>query len=218
SRLQDDPPRYRAFARTTLLGFFGLALPATALLAVEAEGVILFLFGRQWIASIPMLKVLAVGSYFSTFVLVMNWLYLSENRTGEQLRWSLISSPATMLGVSIGLRWGVLGVATGFTIAQVLLLVPGVWHCLRRSPLTASDFFYAAGRATAASIASAIVLWAMHRSAILVLPHAFLQLVVDSLIYGLLYIILSLLLPGGWESLRAVSSQVRRFRGALETT
>ena len=75
----------------------GASRPATALFMVEARGIILLLLGPQWTEAVPMFRILSIGAYASSFALVMNWLYLSENRTGELLRWSLISAPLSVL-------------------------------------------------------------------------------------------------------------------------
>jgi len=42
SRIQDDPARYRLYARITLLGLFSITLPAMAALMVESDNAILF--------------------------------------------------------------------------------------------------------------------------------------------------------------------------------
>jgi PST family polysaccharide transporter len=215
--LQDDPQRYRLFVRTTLLGLFGLTLPATALLTTEADNVVLLLFGGQWLGAIPMLRILGVGAYCSTFVLAMSWLYLPEGRTREQLRWSLISAPVTILAVAIGLRWGAIGVARGFTLSSILLVAPGVWHCLRRSPLTAGDFWQATWRAAVASIGAAVFLWVL-RERLPVVPNLLGRLVLHCAVYGVLYVTFALALPGGRTRWGAFWTQLRRAGAGLAMT
>ncbi len=208
SRLQNDHGRYRLYVRITLLGVFALTLPAMALLFVEADGVIRLLLGAQWVAAIPMLRILSVGAYFSAFVLVTKWLYLSEGRTGEQLRWALASAPITIAGVAAGVRWGAVGVAYGFTASTIILAAPGVWYCLRNSPLRLADFWSAAWRPIVASLLSAAVLWPL-RSLLPAMPHLLVRFVLDSAIYLLLYAACWMGLPGGRGEMREVLKHLR---------
>jgi PST family polysaccharide transporter len=209
SRLQDDPARYRLYARTTLLGLFAITLPGMALLLVEADGFILLLLGRQWTDAIPIFRVLTVAAYFGSFTLVTKWLFLSEGRTAEQLIWSMISMPLMVIGVIAGIRWGAIGVAWGFAAASILLAAPGVWYCLRRSPFGVKDYFSAVWRPTFASIAAAALLWILRDH----LPHStflFVRVTVNSLLYGLLYMICGLILPGSLTEIKQLLTQWRR--------
>lgn len=213
SRLQDDPQRYRLYVRTTLLGLFGVCLPALALLAVESDNAIELLMGSQWTEAIPMLRYLSIGSYLSTFSLITIWLYLPEGRTMDQLKWSFFSAPLTMIGVIVG-YWhfhSAVGVGIGYAIASLLLIVPGVWYCVRKSPVTAGDFVSASWRAVVASILSAVVLWFV-RPHLPQLSLAVARLTLNSAIYGMIYLVLWLMLPGGMTSLRECWSHLQAIR------
>jgi PST family polysaccharide transporter len=196
SRLQDDSERYRLYVRTTLLGLFSATFPATALLFLTAEQVILLLLGQQWTDAVPFFKVLCVGSYFGCLGLVTRLLYLSEGRTREYLQWAMISAPATIVGVAVGLPWGAIGVASGFSAGLIVMSVPGVWYCLRRSPLRAGDFIAGIWRPGVASLVAAGLLVVLR----LFMPpmHSVVaQLGVDAALYLLLYAGCWLALPRG---------------------
>lgn len=209
SRLQNDPQRYRLYARTTLLGLFAITLPGMALLLVEAEGFILLLLGRQWTDAIPIFRVLTVAAYFGSFTLVTKWLFLSEGRTAEQLKWSLISMPPMVIGVASGVRWGALGVAWGLAAVSILLAAPGVWYCLRRSPFRVKDYLGAVWRPTVASIAAAVLIWIL-RDHLPQSPHLFVRVLVNSMLYSVLYVICGLILPGSVTEIRQLLTQWRR--------
>lgn len=211
SKLQGDPDRYRVFARNTICGLFALTLPGTALLMIEADAVIRILMGNQWLDAIPIFRVLGAGAYFSVFTVAPMWLYLSEGRTGDQLQWSIISAPVTLTGVIVGLKWNAIGVASGFTIAIMLLMLPGTWFCLRKSAMRGVDYLAAIWRPTAASLGAGVVLWIM-RSTFEPGWHFITQLIVHSLIYSLLYAIFWLTLPGGWATWKAFLRHFQEIR------
>jgi PST family polysaccharide transporter len=216
SRLQDDPGRYRLYVRTAMLGLFSATLPATALLIIAAEPVVLLLLGRQWVDAIPLFRVLAVGAYFTTFSLVTRWLYLAEGRTGEQLRWAIVSAPLTILGVVAGLRWGAIGVAKGFAIATSLLAIPGLLYCLRRSPIKRRDFVSAAWRPAIASILAAGVTLAVRLYLVPDLARPSLQFAVDAAAYTAAYVAFWVGMPRGRAEAGNVLRHLRLLLPAAE--
>ena len=82
-----------------------------------------------------MFAVLGVSALFHTTYLTTAWLFVSLGRTGRQLRWSLIAVPVTIAGIAAGLPLGGLGVSIGYTAANALLFVPGIWYATRNTPL-----------------------------------------------------------------------------------
>jgi PST family polysaccharide transporter len=209
SRLQNDHARYRLYAHTTLLGLFALTLPGMALLFVEADGIILLLLGRQWTDAIPIFRVLTIAAFFGSFTLVTKWLFLSEGRTGEQLRWSALAAPTMVVGVAMGIRWGAIGVAWGFAAASALLAAPGVWYCLRRSPFGLSDYVSAVWRPAVASVVAAVLLWLV-RAHLPQAPYLIIRVAINSAIYGVFYASCWLMLPGAWAEVSRIVRQWRR--------
>jgi O-antigen/teichoic acid export membrane protein len=196
SRLQADVERYRLYVRATLLGLFSAVLPATLLLFLTAEPVILLLLGRQWVDAIPIFRILAVGAFFASFPLVMRWIFLAEGRTAEQLRWAVGSSLLTVVARAVGVQWSAVGVAIAFSIAMIILAVPGVWYGLRNSPLQWGDFLAATWRPVTASLAAAGGLILL-RVWLPPIGRPIPQLAFDGVMFGLLYTAGWLFLPGG---------------------
>ncbi|HEX6104363.1 MAG TPA: hypothetical protein VFZ26_02190, partial [Gemmatimonadales bacterium] len=91
---------------------------------------------------------------------VTKWLYLSQGATRREFRWAAISTPVMILGVVAGLPWGAMGVAIGYTAAEVALAYPAIAFCLRTSHLSQRDFFAAVARPAIAAVAGAALLLA----------------------------------------------------------
>jgi PST family polysaccharide transporter len=203
SRVQHDSEAYRASARLGLLPVFAVSMPALAFLFVEAHSAILFLLGDQWLGAVPMFRILCVAAFTITVTRVTKWLYLSEGTTRRELAWGLISAPITILAVAVGVQWGVLGVAAGYTVATVLLAYPSISFCLRTSAISERDFFGVAFRPALASVVAGTVLAA----AGLVFEGAgglFLTLLAKAAIFGLAFVLCWILTPGGRRDARAV--------------
>jgi PST family polysaccharide transporter len=58
------------------------------------------------------------------------------------LRWSLINAPISIVSIVAGLPWGVLGVATSFSLARLFVANPLLfWFVGRKGPVRMRDFY-----------------------------------------------------------------------------
>ncbi len=139
SRLQDDEARYGRYYLKALATMSTMALPAIVALMIVSKDVVAVFLGPQWTAAVPLFAILGVTALLHTTYLTLAWLFVSQGRTGAQLRWSLISVPVTIAGIAAGLPLGGLGVSTGYTAANLLLFLPGIWFATRNTPLRVRD-------------------------------------------------------------------------------
>jgi PST family polysaccharide transporter len=203
SRLQRDPPRYRAFAGAAFTGVFAAALPALAFLCVRAEDVILFLLGDQWLGAVPLFRILAVGAFFGSSTRLTKWVYLSKGRTRHQFQWTLVSTPVMVGGAAIGIPWGATGIALGYAGATILLAGPAMLFALAPSPLGRSALLAAAWRPACASVLAAAVLETLPGEALW--PRVLsLRLLAQAMAFGSLYLGAWAMLPGGITRLRRI--------------
>ncbi len=135
SKLQDDEARYAKYYLKALSTICTMALPAIVALMIVSKDVVAVFLGPQWAPAVPMFAVLGVTALLHTTYLTTAWLFVSLGRTGRQLRWSLIAVPVTIAGIVAGLPLGGLGVSIGYTAANVLLFLPGIWYATRNTPL-----------------------------------------------------------------------------------
>lgn len=203
SRSLSEPERYRTYCRRGFSVIFAVYMPALAFLFVTAQAVILLILGEQWLEIVPMFRVLTVAVFVGGIYRVTKWVYVSAGETQHQFRWSLIHTPIMITAVAIGVHWGAFGVALGYTTGMCLLSYPSVIHCVRKVPLTFSDFFSSVWRPATSAILSAILLytiqWSLPSSEVLIVT-----LGINSLIYAVSYIGLWLLLPGGYTETREI--------------
>jgi O-antigen/teichoic acid export membrane protein len=196
SRLLSEPDKYRAYMRKGLLTTFVLVLPVQAFLFAAGRDFILVLLGEKWEDAIPIFRLLVLGGFVATAGHLTRWVYVAEARTREQLQWASVSAPLRLLAVAIGVYWGAIGVASGIAISAVVLTVPNVIHCLRRSPLTHGDFWGGAVRPAVLSILSAAAvlvfddLW-------LQTQHILVRCALSAAMFGAVYLAGLFITPGG---------------------
>lgn len=211
SRVQQQPERYRAYARRGLMPIFALCLPALAFCCVEARNVILLLLGNQWLEAVPLFRLLTAAMFVESMFRVTKWLYLSEDQTQRQLRWGFVRTPVTIVFVAVGAQWGAFGVAAGLLAATSVLTFPGIAYCLKTSPITWSDFAAAVWRPAVASIVAAGALYLSSPY----LPNfdvRVLDIALRLLFFGLVYLALWVVLPGGRRTLADLLSMLQAIR------
>jgi len=196
SRSLATPERYRAYCRRGLMLLFAVCLPALALLFIMAGDVTLVILGQQWLQMVPIFRVLIIAVFVGSLYRVTKWIYVSAGATQRQFRWSLIHTPIMIIAIAIGVHWGALGVAIGYTTAMVLLSYPAVVFCVGNTPITLRDILSAVWRPAIASIVSAIGVYLV-QTGLPALPMVVLDLGWWGLVYALLYSGIWLLLPGG---------------------
>lgn len=98
-----------------------VTVPLMGLLAVASHEVVVVVLGREWLPAAPLLTVLSVAGARETVLYVTGPLMTATGRVTLLVRYELLATAVQVAGIVIGLRWGVLGVAVGYTVAGFLL-------------------------------------------------------------------------------------------------
>jgi PST family polysaccharide transporter len=157
SRLTDEPDRYRRTYLKTLEKLSMVTMPGAALVIATADWVVALVFGPGWHDAAPILAFLGVAALFQPAANTTGWLFLSQNRTAEMLRWGLIGSLLTVIAVVAGLPFGAVGVAASYAISGLCLRLPILfWSVGRRGPVATRELY----RAVLPSALAAVVVFA----------------------------------------------------------
>ena len=158
SKIQDDNSRIRkAFLRIIkMVGFF--VFPTMLGIIMVADDAILLLFGSKWIDMIPVLRVLSVTALIQSISKLDGNLYYPKGRADIQLKVGLFTKSLEIIGIIVGLRWGILGVATGYTIGVMLGVYPNYFFAGRLINLRFQKIMHAILPELLISIAMATVI------------------------------------------------------------
>ena len=124
SAIQKDVKRVRELYLTSISVISLLTFPLTLGLLVVSRSFVLALFGDKWAAMIPLLQVFSLLGAIQSISTTVGWIYTSQGRTDIMFRFGLISGSIYIISFVVGLRWGTLGVAVAYTIANFLLWYP----------------------------------------------------------------------------------------------
>ena len=100
------------------------------------------MLGPKWREVGPLLVVLGISGLVQPIANTTGWLFITQGRTNDMFKFSMIVGPITALSIIIGLRWGAIGVATSYVCARLCVADPILyWYVGRRGPVRTIDFY-----------------------------------------------------------------------------
>jgi PST family polysaccharide transporter len=196
SRLAHSPERYRAAYIRTVEKVAALTMPGMVVMIVCSDWLIQVMLGPQWVEAGVMFTFLGLAGLTQPVSSSCGWLWMTQGRGGEMLRWGLCGGGLAVLSIIVGLPWGAVGVAASYGISGLVLRAPLLyWYVGRRGPVRTRDIYRAMAPAAAASAATGAALVLYRLAAEPTSPHR--DLIV-SLGVGLATAVLaSLVMPTG---------------------
>jgi O-antigen/teichoic acid export membrane protein len=142
SRQQNEPANYRRTFRRLAEKIALLALPATVMIFCTASDIVEVLLGPKWAASAPILKILAVLISTESIFGAINWLFISQGRGAQLLRYGVFDSGSRAVAIFIGMQWGTIGIAVALALTAVCLHLPAqIWYACRQGPVRQADVY-----------------------------------------------------------------------------
>lgn len=159
SRLHDDPARYRDAYVGLLCAVLLATTPAILFATVMAPALVLQVLGRDWVGVVPVFVWFGLGALLAPVNFSTNWLFISQGRPREEMRWSAIATGLSLASCVAGLHWGVVGVAAARIIVGSVLNTPLLWWAVtRQGPVGRGDLVRALYPAAIAGAATFVVL------------------------------------------------------------
>lgn len=171
SRIQDEKLRVKRIYLRAISTIALITFPMVLGLLVVAEAFVGALYGPQWIAVVPVLRVLCLVGFVQSISATPGWIYQSQGRTDWQFGWVLIAGILTLAAFGIGIQWGVMGVAVAYTIRVYATLyfafaIPG-----RLINMTFGDVVRALAGIFGCAVSMALLVWAVGQLLPATLPH-----------------------------------------------
>ena len=79
---------------------------------------------RQMDGGSPIFRLLAPAALVFALANPLSWLVMSTGRVGRALSISAVTTPVVVIGIVLGLKHGPQGVALGYSMAMVLVVIP----------------------------------------------------------------------------------------------
>ena len=120
-RIQDEPERIAvAWARVVRI-LAGVSVAPLAALVVLAPDFVPVVLGDQWHAAIPVIQILAWVGIVQALQSLSIDVLMARDRARTIFRFSIVLVTCHLVAFSVGLNWGVVGVAVSFAISTTLV-------------------------------------------------------------------------------------------------
>ena len=120
------------------------------------------LLGPNWAGVTGIFQLLAIAGFVQPICSTSGWLFITQGRSRDMLRWGVVGPPITIVSILAGLPWGATGVALSYSVTFICIITPALfWFVGRSGPVGARHVFGAvipmliasgAGLATAATV------------------------------------------------------------------
>jgi len=124
SRIQEEDDRFRQAYLRAITVIATITFPLMLGLLAMADLLVFTCFGAKWAPMIPIVRVLAPVGMLQSISNTTGMIFTAKGRTDVQFRWALVEAGVVLPAFVIGLRWGTIGVASCYAIAEFLLCYP----------------------------------------------------------------------------------------------
>jgi O-antigen/teichoic acid export membrane protein len=164
SRLVDAPQRYRRAYCSLVAKIQMVSAPAIAFLIVCADWVIVLILGPRWHGAAVIYAWLGLAGILQPLTNTTGWLFISQGRTRDMFRWSLIGGGLVIASFVVGLPWGAVGVAAAYGLTGPLVRLPLIlWYVSRRGPVSQADLYETMKLPAVAAAAVASSTWCLRQ-------------------------------------------------------
>ncbi|MBS3917375.1 MAG: lipopolysaccharide biosynthesis protein [Deltaproteobacteria bacterium] len=199
STLQNDPGKFRLYYKKflSILSFF--YMPLVVYLIIYSDVIILLLLGKDWIDAAYIFKILGITAFIQPVSTTRGLVMVSCGKTKKYLISGIANALGMILTFSIGIHWGVTGIAIGYAIANYSMLLPLLYYSFNETPISISLFFKAIALPAFCSMMMGLILIIMANK--IQYENALSELVVSLLAAIIIYCTIFLLFPRGRERL-----------------
>lgn len=118
-----------------------LVIPILLLLSATSKEVVLLLFGNQWAAIAPFVTLLSAYASFQCINAFHDSFIISQGRSDILLKVSVVEKSLMVIGVIVGLRFGVVGIIWAKLIVIACVFLPRIWTICQILKIPMSKWF-----------------------------------------------------------------------------
>lgn len=200
SRLQKEPEQFRDYYLkcVSLLAF--LSMPVVVFMYVCSEQIIILICGPNWVGASEIFRILAVAAFIQPVSGTSGMVLVSTGQSRIYFKLGVFSALVFCLSFVAGLPWGNIGVATGYSIANYLILFPILFYSYRHTSVKRTSFLKAVFNPLVASIGMGLCLFLL--TIYIDTINIFIFLISSCLFCTFVYLLIYSIIPGGLMELK----------------
>ena len=122
TKLENAERMQRVFRKIVRISSF-ICFPVALLLIIAAKPIVEIAFTEKFLESIPILQILAVSGAIYPLYTLSSALLKALGKSGLLLKTEMIRNSILIVSVFISFRFGILGLAAGFTLTQIIAFI-----------------------------------------------------------------------------------------------
>jgi O-antigen/teichoic acid export membrane protein len=206
SSIQDDPERYKKYFRKMLMVLSAGTMPVIMLVSIYADDFVLVVLGKNWTGVTEVLRICALSWFFIPATETTGLLLQTSGQSKRYFNMGAVTSLARVCAFSVGVCWGALGVAYGHLVLTCAVMIPRVFICVRKTPVTLVNFWGAIVKPLHASVGMGITLLLWNEVIQMTAGVGRLALAIP--VAGCAYLLAWMVMPGGREDLKELAGEI----------
>ena len=155
ARLRSMPEHYRQTYLSLVRKLNLVVVPASIMLTFAAQPIVAAVLGAKWAMAGKLLQILGPAVAGLGFGYIVSDLFITQNRSAELRTLGIFELFVRVTVVSVGVCFGILMAALGYTIATLIVVFVRIYAAGRSGPVTLRDHLEAAAPAIPVSVGTA---------------------------------------------------------------
>lgn len=202
SQLQENAARFNSYILNLVSMAAIFTVPLVIYTIVDADNIVLLLLGKDWIASAEIFRNLGPAALVGAISFIPGLLLVSTARTKLQLKLSFWSAIVIVSSFCLGIIWGANGVAIAYSITYTIMFSITLFVACSGSPVRFSAVVGRLSMPLLAGCISALILAYVKDAIAQYLGILILKLIVDFLLFILVFFIVLVFSIQGREDIR----------------
>jgi PST family polysaccharide transporter len=140
--LQNELERFAQYYYKFLNVVSWVTMTLSVFCFVFADEIIQIYFGSQWVGAAIYMRFFSLHSFLMPAITTLDQIPLALGHSRRYLAGGIARSLGTVFCVALGaVSYGILGIATGVVIANIITFIPFVSICVKNSPIRVKDYF-----------------------------------------------------------------------------
>jgi PST family polysaccharide transporter len=161
SRIQDDPSRLIGYFLKGYSLVLALTIPIAIACALFAEDLILVLLGPKWQDASTIFRLFSPTILAFAFLNPITWFLYATGKVTRSLKMALVLAPLVIVSYLAAIPYGPTGIASGFSIMMVLMVVPLIAWARHGTGLASRDILQAVKPPLVSGIVAGILSFSM---------------------------------------------------------
>lgn len=147
SVLADQEERYRAAFLRVLSQVALATCLAVCIMMAGSDWLVRITLGPKWMDTSEIFSILGAFGFVESTTAVASLLFMTRgNQSNLYMKWNVISVPIIIIGLLLGVPWGVKGVALSYVLTGIFIRCPLMyWYCGKHTPVKMGDFYRTVG-------------------------------------------------------------------------